>query len=423
MFRQTTPEFYELTSNSGKNPSVTPGSSAQTATFMLNNLPTGQNGRLWNYVSAIVLKVVTTFDQPAMGGVAVNADKLWKVLQSIQVQCPILGTLMSHANNRGAVVGNLDQYFGMNYNALPVRAQIAAADGDTTVTLYYRIPFALGFLASPMETAPWTGFLEGGTVEVKLDVSTVFNGDSTGAVIKAPTNFRCWLEMVPSPEPLLHVPFNFREHITPGGSTRHVIQDMGAPDGIQGVDLSKGAGLMCLLMLTDATGIGLGGSDGADNVLSYDLEWRNQVRIDTPDAPFVAFQAMMGVNRRQKPAAPVTSDGAGFPYTIAASPNGDANDAQALIFPLVAPGNEQYTSKLQTVFGAKAINFTYTVTPSASSVFRGGYAYAWDEQFATALAMRIAPQSAGKLVAKTLNKQTGAIWGKKKLAYTQAKVK
>lgn len=423
MMRNTTPEFHELTSNSGKNPSVTPGATAQTATFMLNNLPTGQQGRLWNYVNAIVLKLVTTLDQPAMGGAAINADKLWKVLQSVQVYCPILGTLYSHSNTRGAVLGNIYQYLGFGYTAMPVRAQVAAADGDTTITLYYRIPFAMGFLASAIETAPWTGFLEGGTVEVKLDVSTVLDGDSTGAVLKAPTNFRCWLEMQPAAEPIIHQIAQFREHITPGGSTRHVIQDMGSPDGLQGVDLSKGAGIAALLNLTDATGIGLGGSDGADNILAYDIPWRNQQRVDIPDAPFIAFQAMMGNQRRAKPAAPVTSDSAGFPYTIASAANGDANDAQALFVPLIACGNNLYTSKLQTVAGAKELNFQYTATPSAVNRFVGLYFPGWDEQFATALAMRISPQSAGKLIAKTLNKQQGARWGTKKLAYTSAKVK
>jgi hypothetical protein len=425
MRNHTTPKFHELVSTAGKNPSLTPGTTAQTATFLLNNLPLGKNNSMWYYTTAIYLKVVVTVDQAAMGGTAINADKLWKIIQSVQIQSPLLGQVFLHSNTRGAVLGNLIQYFGYGFNGVPVRAQVAAADGDTTVTLYYRIPFAYEFLRKPHESSPWAGFLEGGTFEVKLDVSTVLDGDSTGAVLKAPTNLRAWLELIPAPEAVIHTPVHWREHQTPGNSTRHVIQDFGSPDGLQGIDQSRGVGLAALLMLTDATGIGLSGPDGADNILSYDIPWRNQDRVDIPDAPYAAMYAMMGNNRRPNLITGVTADGAGFPYTMAATPlaSSGLNDAQALVFPLVACGRDLETSKLQTVAGAKEVNFTYTATPSSISRFVGCYFPVFDNKYLQMLAARIAPGHSGKLVAKTLNKQAGGVHGVGKLAYVRSKVK
>jgi hypothetical protein len=419
MRNHTTPKIHELVSTAGKNPTVTPGASAQSVTFLLNNIPTGKQGKFWYYVTALVLKLVVVVDQPAAGGTAINPDKLWKILQSVQVQCPILGMLFSHANTRGSVLGNLIQAFGFGYSAVHTRAQIAAADGDTTVTMYYRIPFAYEFLRKPHETSPWGGFLEGGTVEAKLDVSTILDGDSTGAVTKATTSFRAWLELIPSPEAVLHTPCHWREHITPGASTRHVIQDMGSPDGLQGTNQAKGVGVAVLLNLTDATGIGLSGSDGADNITGFDIPWRDQARVDVPDSSFMAMYAHMGAFKASRNG---THDGSGFPYTIAATPNGDLNDAQALVFPLIVPGRDTETSKLQTVAGAKEINFTYTATPSGSNRFVGMYFPTFDEAFMQALAARIAPGNAGELTAKTLNKQSGLIHGVGKGAYVRAKV-
>ncbi len=427
MRNHTTPKIHELVSTGGKNPSLTPSASAvQTAQFLLNNIPTGKDGKFWYYATALNLKVVTTFDQAAMGGSAVNADKLWKVLQSVQVQCPILGQLFLHSNTRGAVLGNIIQYMGMGFNAVPVRPQVAAADGDTTVTLYYRIPFAYEFLRKPHETSPWGGFLEGGTFEVKLDLNNVFDGDSTGAVIKTPTNLRAWLELIPSPEACIHTPAHWREHITPGSSTRHVIQDMGSPDGLQGINQSAGVGIAALLNLCNPTGLGLSGSGSAANVLSFDIPWRDQDRVDIPEALMLAAYAHMGNNRRAKPAAPVTTDGAGFPQDIAQANATGNNDpiynADAQFVPLIFPGRDQETSKFQTVAGAKEVNFTYTATPSSSNRFVGLYFPVFDEQFLMSLAARISPQSQGQLVAKTLNKQAGGIRGVGKLAYTRTKV-
>ncbi len=428
MRNHTTPKLYELVSQQGKNPSIVPGTAPVSVQFLMQNMPTSKEGKFWYYVTSLVFKLTVVINQPAESGAVITADKLWQIVQSVQVQSPILGQMYTHQNTPGAVLGNLIQYMGFGFNRTPVADQIPGTDGNTTVTLYYRIPYALEFLCKPHETAPWAGFFEGGTVEIKIDVQSVLGGISTGAVIQTPANLRCWIECIPSPEACIHVPFNFRLHQTPGNSTRQVIQDMGSPDGLQGIDMSKGVGLVALMYLMNPTGLGLGGSTTADNIISYDIPWRDQDRVDIPDGPFMSLVAQMGNNRL----APADSAGVlfgnggqgGFPYAFAGDPQGGLNDASSMFFPLVMPARDTETSKLQTVMGPKESNYTYGSggIPSVINKFLGLYFCVYDEQFLHGLAARIAPSMEGEIVAKTLNKQKGGKWGVGKLAYVRAKI-
>jgi hypothetical protein len=424
----TQPKIHELVSTAGKNPSVTPSASGlQTATFLLNTLPTGKQNKFWYYVQACMVKFVTTFDQAAMGGSVVNPDKLWKVAASMQIQCPILGELYPHRNTRGSTLGNIMQVLGMGYQQFPLAAQIAAADGDTTVTLYYRLPFAMDFLKKGHETSPWTGLLEGGTLEVKCDVTTVFDGDSTGAVIKAPTNFRAWLELQPQPEAVIHTPMHFREYLLPGSTTRHSLLDMGAPDGLKGIDISRGAGLAFLGQLFDPTGLGLSGATTFDNVTGFDIPWRDQDRIDAVDSYAVSFYAM----KRKM----VQSDGGGikgttiphglgWPYSVATANQTTLQNSGAMFFPLVVPGFDMETSKLQSVKGARDININYTSTPSGQQRFLSCEFPVFESGFADGLKDLLLGGSHPDAVLepKTLNKQVGGVHGVGKLAYVRQKV-
>jgi len=429
----TTPKIHELVSTAGKNPGVTPSTTPQSATFLLNTLPTGKLGRFWYYIQAVVIKMVVTFDQAASGGSVVNPDKLWKALASAQIQSPFLGELYAHRNTRGAVLGNIINVIGGGYQAFPMNAQIAATDGDTTVTLFYRIPLALEFLKKAHETSPWTGLLEGGTLEVKCDVSTVFDGDSTGAVIKAPTNFRAWLELQPQPEAVIHTPMHFREYLLPGSTTRHQLLDMGAPDGLKGIDISKGAGLAFLGQLFNPTGLGLSGATTFDIVTGLDIPWRDQDRIDAVDSLFASMYAMKKRNISSGgggvKGSTITND-YGWPYSIASS-NGAAFDATndnshsgAMFLPLVTPGYDMETAKLQSVKGARDINITYSATPSSQQRFLSLEFPVFDEGFSEGVKdMLLGGHTPGAtLEPKTLNKQVGGVHGVGKLAYVRQKV-
>src|SRR6185369_17851251 len=136
MRNHTTPKLYELVSQQGKNPTVTPGNTPQSVQFLMQNMPTSKEGKFWYYVTALCFKLEVTVDQPAEAGSVITADKLWQIVQSVQLQCPILGQLYTHQNTPGAVLGNIIQYMGFGYNRAPSADEVAADDDDKTVTLY-----------------------------------------------------------------------------------------------------------------------------------------------------------------------------------------------------------------------------------------------------------------------------------------------
>lgn len=427
MRNHTTPKIFDLAGPAGKTASLTMTASAgATATFNMNNLPTGKDKSMWYYTLAIVVEVIPSVTMASSAGAAINVDKLWKIVQSARVYSPILGELYSHTNTNGAALGLIQQQFGRGYNNDPRPIQIPSTNSAVvSPRLKYRIPFAFECLRKPHETSPWAGFLEGGQVEVKLDISTVLDADSTGTTVPSAT-VSCWLELIPSPEPVIHTPFHFRRHASlPGGTKRTTITDMGSPDGLKGTDQSKGVGLASLLYLTNATGMGLGGStnQSADNITQIEIPWRDQTQTDNPEAFFEAFFAGMGVRPRADHAG--VNEFGGFPYTLAAtSTTGLLANSQALFFPLVAPGRDLETSKLQTVAGAKDLNFNYTTTPSAGPILLGHYFHTFSESFIqTDLVPRIAPGLKGVLRAKTLNKNMkSGVRGAGKLAYVRQKV-
>jgi len=430
----TTPKIHELVSTAGKNPSVTPSaSSVQTAQFLLNTLPTGKAGRFWYYVQSLVVKMVTTVTQAGGAGSVINPDKLWKVLASVAVQSPILGELFPHRNTRGAVLGNIIQPITMGYNSFPLNAQIAAANGSTTITLFYRIPFACEFLKKSHETSPWTGLLEGGTLEVKCDLNSVLSADSTGVTIAAPTNFRAWLELQPQPEAVIHTPMHWREYLLPGSTTRHQLLDMGAPDGLKGIDISKGAGLAFLGLLHNPTGLGLAGATTFDTITGVDVPWRDQDRIDAPDALVAALYASkkrMVLSGNGGVKGTTIANDFGYPYSINQGNSadfanaGDGGASGLMFFPIVSPGYEMETSKLQSVKGARDVNITYSATPSGQQRFLAQEFPVFDEGFSEGLKdLLLGGHVPGAtLEPKTLNKQVGGVHGTGKLAYVRQKV-
>lgn len=427
MRNHTQPKIFDLAGPAGKTASLTMTASAgATATFNMNNLPTGKDGKMWYYTMAIVVEVTPAVTMASSAGAAITPDKLWKIVQSARVYSPILGELFSHTNTNGAALGLIQQEFGRGFNGNPRPITIPATNSAVvSPRLKYRIPFAYEFLKKPHETSPWAGFFEGGQVEIKLDLSTVLDADSTGTTVPSAT-VSAWLELIPSPEPVIHTPCHWRRHANlPGSTKRTTITDIGSPDGLQGTDQSKGVGLASMLYLTNATGMGLGGTtnQSADNITQLEVPWRDQTTTDNPEAFFESFFAMCGVRRRADGAG--VNEFGGFPYTLAAtSTTGLLANAQALFFPIVSCGRDLETSKLQTVAGAKDINFNYTTTPSAGPVILAHYFPTFSDDFVqNVLVPRIAPGAKGVLRAKTLNKnlKAGKI-GVGKLAYVRQKV-
>src|ERR1044071_7550034 len=108
MRNHTTPKLWELSGPQGKAITFGTSTSSQVATFQMFNIPTGKDGSLFYYCTGITLAVEMTVNNPTSeGGVALNGQVLYQAVQSLQVYTPILGTLFTHANSRGTVMGNI----------------------------------------------------------------------------------------------------------------------------------------------------------------------------------------------------------------------------------------------------------------------------------------------------------------------------
>lgn len=357
----TTPIFQELTSSGSESVSLTPGAARTTGTFNITGIDPVTDGKR-NYATGFWGHLNTTLDPDAAGS-AVSADKLGKAMASWRVFSPIMGEVFPHNVTRGSVLYHLIQVLALGYHyPQHARAQIPAnTDTDVTLDLYYFLPLSYEFLKKPHETAQWVGFFDQGLLEGTLDVSTVFDGDYAGSVLKAPTALRAWVEYLPSPDNFLGVPTQWRDREISGGGSQPTLVGVGQETQLTGV--RPGCGLASLWWLTDATGIGLGGPDGVDNITQYELPWRNQKLVRNLDPVFLSLRRAVG--KRVGPVAglgtTIIHDGAGWPSTMDSTPNNRPGaNSQQMFLPLVHLGTEAETSKFQRVAGNLKVNFTTT---------------------------------------------------------------
>lgn len=362
MRQHTTSLFYELSSEGGsKSISITPGSAAQSGKFSISGIaPRVQDMR--NYLVRLWPHLFITVDTDAAGN-AIVWDKLAKGLQSLEVISPVMGVNYPHFHTLGATLMHLISVVALGYEyPQGARIQIPAnADADYDVDLFYVVPFANEFLYDPMETAQWTGFFDGGTIEMRVAPSTIYDGDYAGAVTKTPCTLRCLAETLPSPREFIGVPFQWRRRQIAGGGSSPLLKNVGGETSLNGI--SPGCGLGGLFWLTDATGMGLGGSDGVDNITSVTMDWRGQKNIQNLDGYYHAIRA-----HTEKRTSPISLsatvpliDATEWPKSMSATGvNRPSADPQQMFLPLVAPGRELMTSKVQRVLGDLQVDFTST---------------------------------------------------------------
>lgn len=377
----TTPIFEEVTSNNADSVSVTPGAAQQNAQFTIQGL-SPRTGDMRNYLTGFWLHLTTTFDPDAAGS-AVSHDKLHKCLASARLFSKLLGEVFPHKQTRGPVLGHIIQVLGLGYQyPQGARAQIpASTDTDVTVDLFFWMPLAQGFLAEPMESSQWVGLFDDGVLEAMLDISTILDGDYAGAVLKAPTAFRAVAEMVPSHHHYIGFPIQWRDREIAGGGTQPVLQGVGQETQLNGV--KSGCGLFWLSWLTNATGIGMGGPDGVDNITQIELPWRGQRLLRNLDPYFLALRRAVG--KRVGPVAgqgtTIIHDGAGWPFTMSDTPsNRPAGSGQSMFLAPVYPGMGASTSKFQRTGGNLKVNLTVTDAISAAHRVVTGEAMEWTEQ-------------------------------------------
>lgn len=366
MFQNTTPLSYELTSTGGaKTIAITPATTAQVGTFVISGIDP-KIGDNRNYLTRLYPHLLLTLDTDGAGS-AVNWDQLYKGINSVELVSPVLGTVFPHKHTTGATLGHFIGFIGNGYlYPTGARTQIPTnTDADYTIDLFYILPIASECLADPMETAQWAGFFDGGTVEMIVGTTTVYDGDYAGAVIKAPTTLRCTAETMPSPKEFIGIPNQWRNRQIAGGGSSPVLKNVGGETSLNGI--SPGAGIAGLFWLSDATGIGLGGPDGVDNFTQLTETWRGQKVTQNLDPLFFALRNLSERNSTHVGgigASTPLNDNAFWPSTMAATGTGadgrPSANAQQMALPLVAPGRKTMTSKVQRVLGDLQVDFGVT---------------------------------------------------------------
>jgi hypothetical protein len=415
MRNHTTPLTYELTSEGGsKTIAITPGAATQSGKFVISGIdPRIQDMR--NYLTRFWPHLATTLDTDAAGG-PVPWDRLSKALVSVEGVSPVLGTFFPHFHTRGATLMHLISVIALGYlYPQGARTQIPLdVDADYNVDLFYCLPIVQETLADPMETAQWTGFYDGGTIEMIIAASNVFDADYAGAVIKAPTTLRCLAEAIPSQREFLGVPNQWRRRQIAGGGSSPVLKNVGGETSMNGV--APGCGLAGLYWMSDITVFPAGerGPDGVDNITSISMSWRGQKQTQNLDG-FFHFTRAQGEKRTSPIALSATvpeTDAANWPHsqtsalqTGTTAAQRPSLDPQSMWLPIITPGRDLHTSKVQRVLGDLQIDFNSTVPFTTPHEFMTWELMEFSEDQANAMA-RLGLFS-GQSGRKNINKSPG----------------
>lgn len=342
-------------------PTLTPGAAQQSCTFVIDATVPIINGN-FVVVEAIAGCVQTVIDQPSSGGTAINGDDLPRIIAGINVKSPVLGTTHDRDSFTGPTIEHIWGWLGNGYRTQRMRNQVAAADGDTTIQHYFRLCFTSELFAAPHHGHVFLEWLRKTEIKFDLAASTVLDSLSTGAVLKATTTVRMWLDTFVNSE--LFIPPVYEQELytaTANAGTTHQAENVGLSGKWQG--LETGGRIFAFWELTDQKG--LGAADGADNILSYKIDL---LQLDTVniDAFFENHRLNAG---RTGPVSGVSTtivhDGAGNPEALSATPNGVLNSSTAMYTPVHSPGRETKISKLVKFGGHIKVTRGFTANPSS----------------------------------------------------------
>jgi len=369
----TSPLIWDVDSAGNTAPSVTPAATVQPLTINLSGLE-GRIDDMWAMVQALWLRVTLTVTQAS--GSVLNYDKLARAVDSISVYSPILGDVVASRSGQGAAIGLIDQYVAGGYKPpVPTPAQIAAANGDYTVDLYFRIPFAHDALERPQDGGIWAPLLEKGKIIVNIAPTTA-DLFQTGASIKASAaTVRPWFEVLPQRDPIIHAPWKPVRYEFSSQGTQLKLFTFGNGDGLLGVQ--PGARLSFLAWLSNLNG--LGGVDTIEKWTRVAMSWRKQKVTVNPEAYMAQFLAHLGKRAAQVGSigSATINDRMGWPFTMAGGPDNSVLASTGLFLPLIFPGSNCSLSGVQKQIGDLQIDAGFSSTPNGTHVFRAHEHYAF----------------------------------------------
>lgn len=180
-------------SQNGRVITYTPGATAQNKSLFVNvSRAFDERTKRPLVATAIVVKVVTTVNQPAAGAGVNNIyhDDLNRLVESIAIESPRLGTLLDPTTGQGPVLGMLVSYLGNGFNGSGDAgiSTIVPGVASHTVTKYFTFPLATAFLSDPLMTAQFLKALDKTEIKVRIAPTTCLDAVSTGATVTGATS-------------------------------------------------------------------------------------------------------------------------------------------------------------------------------------------------------------------------------------------
>lgn len=363
--------MWDLDAQGNVAPTATPSASVQPVTFNLSGLD-GRTEDLWNYLQACWVHVQFNAAN-STSGTAVDHSQLYNVVNSFNVYSPVLGDMLAQKSNDGPAVGLIDQVFGAGYHQpVPYSQGVSTTNGNHTVGVYYRIPFALDCYGRPQDTGPWVPLLEKGKVTVNLAPSgTTFAGNATLGATAA--TITAAFEVLPFKAPQIHAPSKFVRYEFNTAGVQLKVLSFGNGDGFLGVN--PGARLAMLLWLS--SNAHLGGVDTPEKWSRVSLPWRHQRVLNNTDMMMAAFLATGRGRVVGNSAANVADDSEGWPYLQSTPIAATVLASSALFFPIVWMGRDTNLTSAQKQVGDLQVDAGFTSNPNGTHVFRTLEHYSW----------------------------------------------
>jgi hypothetical protein len=338
-----------------------------TTEFDLRGLKVKVDGK-WNYALGLVVYVDAAFTQTG-AGTALNDDTLSKVLVSVDISCPILGTIYSEKHTFGALFRNIMTPVLCGYRERQYPETQLPISATNTRYLEYYFPFALESAEEPLDTAIQTALLEGGTIRVTTCGQTEFVPQATASTVNSIV-IRCALDLAVDHRLWMPGAFGFKMQSDTGAVGEFRLKSLGQPTGMQHVipgtgALAFAAQISDRLISTDCVG-----SDGPDNITkvhSVDLD------IDNVRVVRLLYQRLYEAMGRGPLLGRTTVQTVGFPFEMAATTWNPPNSINALFLPLRNFANGQRKTRIKRFSAQQEVEISYDFTATPAGTMRHIY--------------------------------------------------
>ena len=344
----------DLSANGAKTVQAAPGSSQ---TFTLPAPKLAANG---NYPRAcrIVVRVRGVVDNNGEGDASVDWSDLARIVASFETQCPLYGTIHKSDTFKGPVAKHVAEFLACGYNYYGGVGQgLAAGDGAAPFDISFALPFSHEAFFSPLDFAPWVGWLSQLQLTVNLAPADVFDVVGAGLVTGNLT-VTAWIEAVPTKTLELPAVNQFRAYVPPAaGGSQALLQNIGQAGGLSCVQ--PGSRLAAILEMLSNSGMGGPVADEAVYT-QFSADQLNQPQTNNLKSFVEQFQML----RRQ---SVVGGRILGAGTTPQSNPAGNPyNEAAELLFmPWRVPGADAEIGSQQKFMGNLTLDRTFTVTPNS----------------------------------------------------------